>query len=119
MKELVFDWIKRPDGTSEFMEYMAALPIKDRAKLYSAINRVEEHGLEEAKRMKWAKKLSGNISELRSIQGSDIQRALYFHEVGSRYLITHGFTKKTDKVPAREIEHAKRLRDEYLRGDVK
>jgi len=119
MKKLTFNWIKRADGTSEFVEYMDSLPEKDRAKLYAVIDRVEEHGLEIARKMKWIKKLDGGISELRSIQGSDIQRALYFHEIGSRYLITHGFTKKTDRVPPREIVHAKRLRDEYLRGNVK
>jgi phage-related protein len=117
MKKLIFDWIKRPDGTSEFVDFVSSLPVKDRAKFYAVITKVEEYGLEMAKKMKWVKKLREGIFELRSKQGNDIQRALYFHEVENRYLITHGFTKKTDKVPDSEIEHSKRLRDQYLRGD--
>ena len=30
-----------------------------------------------------------------------------------QYIITHGFTKKTQKTPAREIKHAKVIRAEY------
>ncbi|HCD4464456.1 hypothetical protein GKZ94_03560 [Enterococcus faecium] len=28
-------------------------------------------------------------------------------------MITHGFTKKTEKIPKQEIEHAKELRKEW------
>ena len=30
-----------------------------------------------------------------------------------RYIITHGFTKKTQKTPKREIIHAKQIRREF------
>jgi phage-related protein len=115
MKKLTFDWIKRSDGTSEFTDFMAALPVKDRAKLYAVISKTEECGIDKAKRMKWVKKLRDGVFELRSQQGSDTQRVLYFHEVGTVYMITHGFTKKTNVVPAREIEHSMYMRDEYKR----
>jgi len=98
---------------------MDALPIKDRAKLYAVILKTEEVGLDTAKKMKWVRKLRDGISEIRSKQGSDIQRALYFHRVNTSYMITHGFTKKSDEVPEREIEHAKRMRDDYRRGERK
>jgi phage-related protein len=117
MKKLTFDWIKRSDGTSEFKEYMDSLPLKDRVKLYAVITKTEDNGMEIAGKAKWTKRLRDGIFELRSKQGSDIQRALYFHRHGTKYVITHGFTKKTDEVPSREIERSKRMRDEYLRGE--
>ncbi|MGC3051167.1 type II toxin-antitoxin system RelE/ParE family toxin, partial [Enterococcus faecalis] len=53
-----------------------------------------------------------NLYDLRSKVGSNIQRAFYFHVVDNRYIITLGFTKKTEKTPKQEIEHAKELRKE-------
>ena len=49
-----------------------------------------------------------------SKQGSGIQRALYFREAGNKYVITHGFSKKADRTPEQEIEHAKNLMKQHL-----
>jgi phage-related protein len=113
-KKLTFDRVLRADGTSEFDDFLDSLPSKDRAKLEAVIFKTEYNGIEIAKRMKWVKKLRDDIFELRSKQGSDIQRALYFHKVGTEYIITHGFTKKANKTPDSEIEHAANLMDEFL-----
>ena len=61
--------------------------------------------------------IADNLFEIRSKVGSNIQRALYFHVHNGNYLITHGFTKKTNKTPKREIEHAKRVRLEWQTTD--
>lgn len=58
------------------------------------------------------KKIDTNLYELRSKVGSNIQRAIYFHVVNGRYVITHGFTKNA-KTPLHEIEHAKEIRKEW------
>jgi len=44
--------------------------------------------------------------------------AFWVHRNGQRTLVlaTHGFIKKTSKVPAREIEHAMNLRQQYLKN---
>ncbi|WP_258381312.1 type II toxin-antitoxin system RelE/ParE family toxin [Lactobacillus helveticus] len=41
-------------------------------------------------------------------------RGLYFHVDDGKYVITHGFTKTTKKMPLREIKHAHDIRNEYL-----
>lgn len=51
--------------------------------------------------------------EIRLKCPNSIQRALYFHVINNRYIITHGFTKKTQKTPKREIIHAKQIRREF------
>ena len=51
--------------------------------------------------------------EIRLKCPNSIQRALYFHVINNRYIITHGFTKKTQKSPKREIIHAKQIRREF------
>ncbi|WP_404819813.1 type II toxin-antitoxin system RelE/ParE family toxin [Lacticaseibacillus yichunensis] len=90
-----------------------SLPPKQAAKLQAAINMTEEKGLEVATRMLLVKKLDKNLYELRSRVGKDYQRGLYFHITGANYMITHGFSKKTNKTPEREINHAVDLRAEY------
>lgn len=66
-----------------------------------------------AQRMEWVKKLDNDIFEILSKVSSNIQRALYFHVIGDRYIITHGFTKKTQKTPTSEIKHVKELKKEF------
>jgi phage-related protein len=112
-RRVEFDWIRRPDGTSEFEEFLDSLPAKDAAKLLAVISATEASGLQAAIRMQWVKKLEDGLYELRSRQGGDIQRAVYFHVAKTSYMITHAFTKKSPKTPHREIEHAARLRDRY------
>lgn len=110
-----FEFYERPNGQVEFIEFLQSLPVKDRAKLLDIIQHVQEHGLLVAQRMEWVKKLDKEIFEIRSKVSSNIQRALYFHVVGNRYVITHGFTKKTQKTPKVQIEHAKAMKLEFER----
>ena len=59
------------------------------------------------------KKLDYEIYEIRSKHSNNIQRALYFHVNYNKYIVTHGFTKKTQKTPSREIQRAKVIKKEY------
>ena len=112
-KCMEFKPLRRADGSCEFEEYLAGLPRKDRIKLIAVLAKTEQYGLRTAIEQQWVKKLRDGIFELRSRQGSDIQRVLYFHKEANEYVITHGFTKKTDRTPQREISKACRLMREY------
>jgi len=102
------------DGVCEYKEFLQSLPEKDSAKLNSVVEKTETKGIDIAIKMKWVKKLEDNLYELRSKVGSNIQRALYFHKVDSKYIITHGFTKKTQKTPEGEKEKARNIRKKYM-----
>ncbi|MBQ5684470.1 MAG: type II toxin-antitoxin system RelE/ParE family toxin, partial [Clostridia bacterium] len=43
------------------------------------------------------------------------RRVLYFYHKDNTYVLLHSFIKKTQKTPRREIEKAKRERNDYLR----
>jgi phage-related protein len=112
--EIEFDWVRRNDGSSEFEDFLAGLPAKDAAKLLAVIQNTEAYGLATALTMQWVKKLEDNLWELRSARAGNAQRAVFFHAVGPDYVITHGFTKKTQRTPRAELEHARSLRARYL-----
>jgi len=99
--------------SSEFIQFLEKLPEKDRQKLIALIKIIEEHGITTASKMQWIKKLENDLYEIRSKQGSDIQRAIYFQIKNDYYYIAHGFTKKTQKTPKREINKAKNIRASF------
>ena len=103
----------RPNGYNEFEEFYNSLPVKDRNKLRATIEMIEEAGIQAAIQLEWVKKLDSEINEIRSKVSSNIQRALYFHVKNNQYIITHGFTKKTQKTPIKEIERAKQIKYEF------
>lgn len=55
------------------------------------------------------------IFELRTKQGSDITRVLYFFFVGNKAILTNGFVKKTQKTPSAVIKLAKKYKADYER----
>ena len=113
MEKPKFLSFRRPNGHNEFEEFMESLPIKDFQKLHAVITSIEEVVILTAIQQEWVKKLNSEIYEIRSKVSTNIQRVLYFHESNNMYIITHGFTKKTQKTPTREINHAITIKKEY------
>lgn len=108
---MTFDYYVREDGTCPFEEWANRLPSKDRNKLLATIQKASECGLAIALQQQWIKKLDKVIWEVRSAFGSNIQRVLFFKENREEtYLITHGFTKKSQKTPRAEITRAHHIR---------
>lgn len=61
------------------------------------------------------KKLNDDIWEFRTIYQGFKYRLLAFWDIdtGNLVIATHGFVKKTQKTPERELAHAKALRKKY------
>lgn len=109
MKKIEFEYY----DWAEFVDFLDRLPRKDAEKLTSLIVKIEQYELTVARRQEWVKKLDKNLFEIRSKCASNIQRALYFHLIDQRYVITNTFTKKTQKTPNKEIQIAKNRRTNY------
>lgn len=62
---------------------------------------------------KFFKHVEDGIYEIRIKSGSDIYRVFSFFEEGKLVILLHGMTKKSQKLPRREIERAVRLRSAY------
>ena len=109
------EYYELPDGTRPAEEFILEQDVKMRAKIFLALEFLEEKGPQ--LREPFSKPLGDGIFEVRAKQGSDISRELYFFVVGRKVILTNGFVKKTQKTPAREIERAKRYREDYQRRE--
>ena len=105
------DYYKESNGNVPVEEFIDSLDMKMRAKVFGRLELLEEYGSQLG--MPFSKHLDDGIFELRTAQGKNITRILYFFVVGQRIILTHGFVKKTQKTPAREIERAKKIRKDW------
>jgi phage-related protein len=108
--EVVF--YDKPDGTEPAMEFLDGLDAKMFAKMIRAIEIIQYGGT--AVREPYTKYLEDGILEVRAQIGTNISRILFFFFTGQRFVLTHGFIKKTQRTPASEIERAKEYRAEFL-----
>ena len=78
-----------------------------------SIQALQEMGV--SLRMPLSESLQDGIFELRAKVGSNISRVMYFFVIGNQAVLTHGFIKKTQKTSSKEIERAKKIRDDYIK----
>lgn len=62
----------------------------------------------------FSKNLGDGIFEVRAQTRTDISRVLFFFDRDRKIVLTHGFIKKTQRLPASELETAKRYRADYI-----
>ena len=93
---------------------MAKLDKKSARKIFYNIDLAEQ-----TNDPKLFKKLKGEIWEFRSIYFGNQYRLLAFwdktHTSPTLVFATHGFIKKDNKVPSKEIEKAEQIRQEYFK----
>lgn len=114
-KKLEFKTMTDKRGNDTLELFLETLDDAQIVNTLALIEKIEFNGLQIAIKMKWVKKLEKNLYEIRAKFGNNNQRVIYFQEVNKQYVITHGFSKKTQKTPIREINKAKRLRERYFK----
>lgn len=91
---------------------VSELPEKVQTKIAYNIRRIECGTIDDDV----FKKLNSNIWEIRTLYYSRCFRLLAFWDTETETLVivTHGFEKKTNKTPKREIDKAEELRKKYF-----
>ena len=96
---------------------MCSLTPKLRAKAFKDIELLKEHGSD--LREPYVKAIKGThykgLFELRIKFSTDIARIFYFTYVNNKFILLHGFIKKTMTTPKREIEKAVKYMEDYKR----
>jgi len=111
------EYYKKENGNIPVLDYLLSLDAKIRAKAFSEIELLEKHGSE--LREPYVKPLKGTqykgLFELRVKFASNISRIFYFAYRQNTFVLLHGFTKKTEITPQRELERALRYKEDYER----
>lgn len=112
MDEFQVVYYEKQDGTHPAEDFIMAQEPKLQAKILRQVFLLRQAG--NKLREPDSKSLTDGIFELRTIQGNNIARVLYFFVVGKKIILTNGFIKKTDKTPPMEIAKAQKYREDYL-----
>ncbi|MEJ5328603.1 MAG: type II toxin-antitoxin system RelE/ParE family toxin [Desulfobaccales bacterium] len=96
------------NGSCPAREFLNGLTAEKRAKILALIRRLADQGrINDREKFK---KIEGTeFFEFKDFQ----TRMPCFFQPGGRLIITHGFIKKKDKIPASELEKARSIRAEY------
>jgi len=113
------DYYRTARGESPVKAFIDELPPKLRAKNMRELVMLSEFGTDLPQ--PYAKPLRGKdvagLWELRVKLASDITRIFYFFPLEDRVLLLHGFSKKSEETPRRELDTAKRrMNDAIERG---
>lgn len=100
-----------PSGEKYVEIFIKSLDEKAQLKVSKTLDLMEEFGLEGAS--PHVKKLTGTLLWELRIVGSDSIRILYITITGKTFLLLHGFKKKSQKTPPKEIATAKKRLNEY------
>lgn len=110
------DWIveyyRDAGGSEPAKDFMDSLPANTQAKILRIIRMLRDYGalLKEP----YTRQVRGKIRELRIKDAQGNIRILYFTYTGRRFILLHGFIKKTDKTPERDIELAEKRMDDFI-----
>jgi phage-related protein len=95
-----------PGGSEPVREFIAGLDRKAQARFDWAIEQLRLRNVHAGEPL--VRHLTGKLWELRRESDSNLYRLIYCFDGSRRIVFLHGFQKKTQKTPRREIEVAER-----------
>ena len=105
-------YYENTNGYSEVFEFIEEQKENNQVKIMNWIKKLEELGPTLSR--PYADYLNDDIYELRiKLSGNQI-RILYFFWFKEYIILTHQFNKNTDKIPAKEIKKAIKIKEEFL-----
>ncbi len=100
------------DGTSPVEDFLDHIDLKTRTRFRWSMEQLRIRNVQAREPL--ARHLDGDLWELREESNTNIYRIIYFFFTGRRIIFVHGFQKKTQKTPSRELERARRRHHAFL-----
>lgn len=107
------EYYETEGGNSPVQDFIDSLSEQHQAKIIQRVDLLADKGtlLKEP----YVKNIKGKIWELRIPTKENIYRIFYFAYTGRKMILLHGFIKKTEKTPQREIDIAEERMKDYIR----
>ena len=94
-------------GISPVNEFIAKLSKTEKVKVIWVIDMLAEYGIHLS--MPHARSIDHDLWELRA----DAGRIFYYSTAGRQFILLHGYNKKSQRTPAREIDTARRRMHDF------
>lgn len=101
------------DGKCPVDEFINTRSINNQAKIFNWLTQLETHGPNLPR--PYADLLTDGIHELRIKLSGDQIRIIYFFCFRDFIILTHAFTKSTNRVPEVEIRKAVKFREDFIK----
>lgn len=93
-----------------FTDFIASISELEARKVFYVLDMLK---MQERLSAKFVKHIEDGLFELRAEHGGNIFRVFFIFDEGNIVLLFNGFRKKSQKTPRKEIEQAKKLKNEY------
>ena len=112
MSDWSVEFYSDSDCDSPVLDWYGSLDDKAKAKLIWIFQLLETNGIEVG--MPYIKPLGDKLYEVRADINRNTFRVIYFLYTGRRFILLHGFQKKTQKTPEKELERARKYLEDFL-----
>jgi len=106
------EYYRDTKGNEPAADFIDSLSVGMRAKVFRVIDLLGNYGV--LLKEPYTKRIKDKIREIRIKDKQGAVRVLYFTFTNRRFILLHGFVKKTDKTPAKEIELAEKRLTDFL-----
>lgn len=107
------EYYETESGRSPVFEWLLDMAEEDQALALGYIDQLAWLGMEAQRPL--VRQLEGKLYELRWKDRRSQRRVAYFAASGRRFVLVHGFTKKQQKTPKRELDTARKRMKDYER----
>lgn len=112
MAEWLIEFYTLKNEESPIADWYLAQASKVQAKLLWTFELLEELGIEVG--MPHVKPLGDKLYKVRVRVDRNNFRVIYFAYANRRFILLHGFQKKTQKTPTKELETAQKYMEDFL-----
>jgi phage-related protein len=106
------EYYKDNKGNEPVADFIDSLPVGTQTKVFRLIDLLGDYGV--LLKEPYTKQIKDKIREIRIKDKRGAIRVLYFTFTGRRFILLHGFAKKSDKTPEKEIEIAEKRMTDFL-----
>ena len=112
MNDFNLVFYRKENGDCPVTEFLDGLNREMRYKMMQKLDYLELYG--NHPKGDFTKPVGEGFFEVRAQNKTDISRIFFFFDKNRQIVLTNGFIKKTQRMPASELETAKRYRADYL-----